>query len=329
MFDLRGSCAFVMRNGLYTHVMEYRLLFELPAFLLGLLFGSFLNVCIARLPQGLSIITPRSRCPECSRAIRWHDNVPLLSWILLRRRCRDCGLPIPARYPMVELAVGVWFAIAAYVFSSTLSATTQTTEQLAFAVLGTLGAAILGFLLIGLMVMDWQTMLLPDAFTLSGIAIGFFLVCIQAVFLGPNEDQINLTSHHIQLASPGNVVDRGNLFFTGPEALIMGRMAAICGVALLLLAIRSLYKTMRKREGMGLGDVKMLAMIAAFLGFWPAVLALFAGVLSACAYAVALLVRGRANAATRLPFGSFLAIGGLVAALFGGPIIAAYATLLR
>jgi leader peptidase (prepilin peptidase)/N-methyltransferase len=179
------------------------------------------------------------------------------------------------------------------------------------------------------MVMDWQTMLLPDAFTLSGIAIGFFLICIQAVFLGPNEDQINLTSHHIQLASPGNVVDRGNLFFTGPEALIMGRMAAICGVALLLLAIRSLYKTMRKREGMGLGDVKMLAMIAAFLGFWPAVLALFMGVLSACAYAVALLLRGRANAATRLPFGSFLAIGGLVAALFGGPIIAAYATLLR
>jgi len=311
--------------------MDVRLLFELPALLLGLLFGSFLNVCIARLPRGESIVSPRSRCPECGHTIRWRDNIPLLSWFLLRRRCRDCRCPIPARYPLIELALGLWFAFAAYNFPVTVpgSATPLTTEQLAVATLGAVGFAILGFLLLGLMAMDWQTMLLPDAFTISGIAIGFFLVCIQAVFLGPGEDQINLTSHHIRLASPGNVVDHGNLFFTGPEALVMGRLAAICGVALVLLTIRSLYKTTRKREGMGLGDVKMLAMIAAFLGFWPAVVALFAGVLAACGFAVVLLARHRANAATRLPFGSFLALGGMIAALYGGPIIAAYTTLLR
>jgi len=311
--------------------MDLRLLFELPAFLLGLLFGSFLNVCIARLPRGESVVAPRSRCPECGHTIRWHDNIPLLSWFLLRRRCRDCGQPIAARYPLTELALGLWFALAAYNFRVTASnsATPLTTEQIAMAVLSAVGFAVLGFLLLGLMAMDWQTMLLPDAFTITGIAIGFFLVCIQAIFLGPGEDQINLTSHHIRLASPGNVVDHGNLFFTGPEALVMGRLATICGVGLLLLAIRSLYKLARKREGMGLGDVKMLAMIAAFLGFWPAIVALFAGVLAACAFALILLGRRRANTATKLPFGSFLALGGLVAALYGEPIIAAYTTLLR
>jgi leader peptidase (prepilin peptidase)/N-methyltransferase len=197
------------------------------------------------------------------------------------------------------------------------------------AVISCLSLLVLGFLLIGLAVMDWQTMTLPDAFTVTGIFLGLLLTCTQALFLGPAEDQINLASHHIRLASPGNVVDRGNLFFTGPEALIMGRLAAICGVALLLLAIRAIYKAVRKREGMGLGDVKLLAMMAAFLGFAPALLALFAGVIAAFVYAVTLLLRGRAGAASRLPFGSFLAAGGLFSALFGRPLIDAYLALFR
>jgi leader peptidase (prepilin peptidase) / N-methyltransferase len=307
------------------------LTFELAGLLLGLLFGSFLNVCIARLPHAESIVAPRSRCPQCRSLIRWYDNIPLLSWILLGRRCRDCRQPIPARYPLVELATGAWFATAAYQLALALPfpGGQSSGEHLAMAVIACLSLCVLGFLLLGLMVMDWQTMLLPDAFTLTGVFLGFLLTCMQAVFLGPMEDQINLTAHHIHLSSPGNVVDRGNLFLTGPEALIMGRLAAICGVALLLLAIRGLYKAVRKREGMGLGDVKLLAMIAAFLGFWPALLSLFAGVMAAFVYAVALLVRGRAGAATRLPFGSFLAAGGLFAALFGRPLIDAYIGLFR
>jgi leader peptidase (prepilin peptidase) / N-methyltransferase len=189
--------------------------------------------------------------------------------------------------------------------------------------------AILGFLLIGLMVMDWQTMILPDAFTLTGIAIALFLVCTQAIFLGPSEDQIHLTKHSLHLTSPGGVVDSGNVFLTGAESLIFGRIAAICGAALLLLLIRWLYRAIRHREGMGLGDVKLIGMIAAFLGFWPAVLSLFVGTLAAAFYGVLLLARGRAGATSKLAFGSFLSIGGLVAALYGNRLIDMYIALLH
>jgi len=192
-----------------------------------------------------------------------------------------------------------------------------------------LGVAILGFLLIGLMVMDWQTMILPDAFTLSGIFIALLLVCSQAVFLGPNEDEVVLSNHHIQLTSPGGVVDHGNLFLTGPESLIFGRIVAICGAAMLLLLIRWVYQAVRHREGMGLGDVKLIAMIAAFLGFWPAILSLFLGTIAASLYGVWLLAGGRAGAASKLPFGSFLCMGGLVAAQFGNRLIDNYIALLR
>jgi leader peptidase (prepilin peptidase)/N-methyltransferase len=192
-----------------------------------------------------------------------------------------------------------------------------------------LPVAILGFLLIGLMVMDWQTMTLPDAFTLTGIAIGLFLVCTQAIFLGPNEDQVRLTKHSLHLTSPGGVTDNGNVFLTGPESLIFGRVAAICGTALLLLIIRWIYKAIRHREGMGFGDVKLLAMIAAFLGFWPAILSLFIGVIVASLYGAFLLIRGRAIATSKLPFGSFLCVGGLVAAVFGNRLIDMYIALLR
>jgi leader peptidase (prepilin peptidase)/N-methyltransferase len=195
--------------------------------------------------------------------------------------------------------------------------------------LAALAMAILGFLLIGLLVMDWQTMILPDAFTLTGIAIALFLICTQAIFLGPNEDQIHLTKHSLHLTSPGGVTDNGNVFLTGPESLIFGRIAATCGAALLLLLIRWLYRAIRHREGMGLGDVKLLAMIAAFLGFWPAILSLFLGTLLAALYGLTLLARGRAGAASRLAFGSFLCAGGLISAQFGNRLINMYIALLR
>ncbi len=88
------------------------LAFELPAFLLGLLFGSFLNVCISRLPEHRSVVKPRSHCPKCLAPIRWYDNVPLVSWVLLAGKCRKCKGAIPWRYPAVELATGLWFALA-------------------------------------------------------------------------------------------------------------------------------------------------------------------------------------------------------------------------
>ena len=313
-------------------------LYEVIGFLFGLLFGSFLNVCISRIPRGESIIHPRSRCPQCGAAIRWYDNIPVLSWLILRGRCRDCHESIPWRYPAVEIAVGLWFL---YIARAIRSAThldlaigvatlpPLTSSQITIYVLAILGTAILGFLLIGLIVIDWQTFTLPDAFTLSGIAIGLFLVCTQAIFLGPNEDQVLLTKHSIHLSSPGGVTDAGNVFLTGPETLIFGRIAAICGAALLLLLIRWLYKAIRHREGMGLGDVKLIAMIAAFLGFTPAILALFIGVLLASLYGVWLVLRRKGGAATKLPFGSFLSAGGLIAALWGNTLIDSYLALFR
>jgi leader peptidase (prepilin peptidase) / N-methyltransferase len=306
-------------------------LYEAGAFVLGLLFGSFLNVCISRLPLHESIVHPRSHCPRCSAPIRWHDNIPLLSWLLLQGRCRDCRQAIPWRYPLVELAIGLWFAVVAYrCFAAWTTSTVPLSleNQIALILIG-LGLGALGFLLIGLMVMDWQTLLLPDAFTLSGIAIAFLLIFVRAAFLGPTEDQVVLSNHHITLTSPGGVTDHGNLFFTGPESLIMGRIAAACGAALILLLIRWLYKALRHREGMGLGDAKLLAMIAAFLGFWPAVLALFFGVLLATVYALALLLRGKAVPTSKLAFGSFLALGGLLVAQFGNRLIDLYTAILR
>jgi leader peptidase (prepilin peptidase) / N-methyltransferase len=311
-----------------------RILYEAIGLLLGLVFGSFLNVCISRLPRHESIVHPRSYCPRCKSPIRWFDNIPILSWLLLRGRCRDCHQPIPLRYPLVELACGLWFALQAarlyavvhfYFYDPTHSAASS---YAAFAIIASVAVSILGFLLIGLIVMDWQTGLLPDAFTLTGIALGLFLICIQAFFLGPTDEQVVLT-RPIHITSAGATTNPGNVFLTGSEAVIGGRVLAVFGVTLLLLSIRWVYRALRHREGMGLGDVKLLAMIAAFLGFWPAILSLFLGVIGAAIYGIFLLTKRRAGATTKLPFGSFLAAGGLIAAQFGDRIIDAYSQLLR
>ena len=305
-------------------------LVELIALLMGLLLGSFLNVCIVRIPRGESIAWPGSRCLACGHAIRWYDNVPVLSWMRLRGRCRDCGEAISWRYPAVELATALWFVAAgSRLWSALHPAVGAASFVLPFQAIGAVGFAALGLLLIGLAVIDWQTQRLPDAITFSGIAAGVFLVCTQAIFLGPTDYQIVFASKHLRLSSPGSFAAKGNVFLTGTEALIFGRLMAIVGAALILLAIRWTYKALRGREGLGLGDVKMLAMVAAFLGFWPTVLTLFAGVLLATVYAAALIVRQRAGALTRLPLGSFLGVGGLFVALFGQPILTWYAGLLR
>src|SRR5258708_4693338 len=133
---------------------------ELAAFFVGLLFGSFLNVCISRLPRHESIVKPRSHCPKCGTPIRWYDNVPIISWLILRGRCRDCKQSIPWRYPLIELLTGIWFMrIGAqmwmYWHMGVISSgdINYTASQSLFYSLDVLGLAILGFLLIGLMVM--------------------------------------------------------------------------------------------------------------------------------------------------------------------------------
>ncbi len=298
----------------------------------GLLLGSFLNVCIVRVPRGESVVAPGSRCVGCGHAVRWFDNVPVVSWFVLRGKCRDCGVGISWRYWVVELAVGLWtmatfarFPREGIGFFGDFPAIFFYPEQL----IALVGITLLGWLLIGLIAIDWEWQRLPDAFTLGGIAAGMFLVCVQAIFLGPTDDQVVLNSaKQLRLSSPGSFAARGNVFLTGPENLIFGRLLAVCGAALILLAVRWIYKALRKRDGLGLGDVKMLAMVAAFLGFWPAVLTLFFGVTLASAWALGLMVRGKAGALTKLPLGSFLGVGGLVVAVVGNAVIGWYRGLL-
>jgi leader peptidase (prepilin peptidase) / N-methyltransferase len=302
------------------------LVFELPAFLLGLLLGSFLNVCISRLPEHRSLSKPRSHCPNCLHTIAWYDNVPLLSWILLRARCRNCKQPISWRYPVVELSFALWLTFAARtafpllkpgISTSVFSATTI--DATAF--------AILGFLLIGLIVMDWQTHTLPDAFTLTGTLLGFLLLCVRSAYLLPHQYDLLLHGHN-PLTSVGGTIDNGNVVLTGSEHLVLGRLLGITLATGLLLLIRFAYKALRHREGLGLGDIKLVAMITAFLGFWLAAFAIFLGFILCSIYALTLIARRRATSTTRLPLGAFLAIGGLVAAILGAPVIAWYASLL-
>jgi leader peptidase (prepilin peptidase)/N-methyltransferase len=307
--------------------MEVSHLFEAAAFLLGLLFGSFLNVCISRLPKHESLWRPRSHCPNCLVTIRFYDNVPLLSWVLLAARCRNCKQRIPWRYPAVELSVALWFLLITKIVRFDYIFRELPLTELKYAIPQSFALAILGFLLIGLLVMDWQTHKLPDAFTLTGIVVGFVLVFVQAAFLGEHQDEVILHGRN-PLTSPGGVVDKGNVILTGPEHLILGRLLAIVAAAGIVLLIRFAYLKLRGREGMGLGDAKLMAMLAAFLGFWPAMLAFFVGVVLCAGYALTLLARRRATAVSRLPLGTFVCIGGLLAALVGPQVIAWYGGLL-
>jgi leader peptidase (prepilin peptidase)/N-methyltransferase len=144
------------------------LLILLPVFVLGAAIGSFLNVCIARWPADLSVVRPRSRCPRCERAIAWHENIPLVSWVLLRGRCRGCQLPISVQYPAVELAVGLGWVASVIAFDLTL-------ESARVAVFGTL--------LFGIAVTDAKTYLIPDGFTVSGLVL-VFAAAIANFFVG-------------------------------------------------------------------------------------------------------------------------------------------------
>lgn len=309
-------------------------MFEIDAFLVGLLFGSLLNVCIARLPTHESIVKPRSYCPRCGAMIHWYDNIPILSFLLLRAKCRKCKARIPWRYPLVELAVGLWFVrslggiygVYQYHYIWDLGPAPTLGGDIV-GVSAAVALAMLGFLLIGLLVMDWRTHTLPDAFTLTGTAIGFAITCVQVLFLAPGEGDVHL-KHSLRMSSPGSMAATGDVFLTGSEALVLGRIGAIVAAAGIVLLIRWLYKKLRRQEGLGLGDVKLMAMIAAFLGFWPAMLAGFVGVVLCAGYAVVLVVRRRVTGQTRLPLGTFLSIGGLFAALFGATIIDWYRSLL-
>ncbi len=253
------------------------------AVIMGLVFGSFLNVCIARLPAHQSIVTPRSRCRACGVQIRSLDNIPVASWIWLRGHCRVCNARISVHYPLVELGTALLF----------VGCVLQT--GMAWP---TLVNAVACFLLLGLAVMDAQTMLLPDSFTVTGLGLAFAL----------------------KVGAPG-VQGRGLIAW---ETLEDAALAAA-----MLLLISAVYWVVRRRQGVGMGDVKLLAMMAAFIGLSLTLFAYFLSVLAAAIFAIVLMARRRVHGFDRLPFGSFLAGAGILAIFIGKPVIAWYLALLH
>ncbi len=255
-------------------------------FLVGLVFGSFLNVCISRLPQHESVVRPRSRCPHCQHPIRLLDNIPVLSWLILRGRCRDCGQPISWRYPAIELATALLFLLCQLTFGITLAG---------------IGGMVFCFLLLGLAATDAETLTLPNAFTYPGIVLGLIYTALipRAMF-------------------SFRVADVASSLFSG------------IGYALLILAIRWVYLKVRHVEGMGIGDAKLMAMIAVWMGPKLTAEVFFIGVFAAAIYGILLLLtRAGRGMQTPLPMGSFLCGAALFALFQGQTVLKWYAHFFR
>jgi leader peptidase (prepilin peptidase)/N-methyltransferase len=243
------------------------------AAMVGASFGSFLNVVIYRLPIGESIVSPPSRCPSCGNQLPWHDNVPIVGWLLLRGRCRQCRNPISIQYPIVELITAVLFVLVVWLTPPGLLLAKR---------------LLLVCMLIALFGIDLAHQILPNSITLPGILVGLLLSA-----------------------------------FTPPgwrDALI----GAVLGAAI-LYAIAWGYYLWRREEGLGMGDVKMLAMVGAFLGWKAVLVTLVLSSFSGALIGVALIASQRGSMKLALPFGTFLALGTLVAMLVGDPLVAWYA----
>jgi leader peptidase (prepilin peptidase)/N-methyltransferase len=301
----------------YSTTRMIRIVGTIFAGLLGLAFGSFLNVCLSRWPEGESVVRPRSHCRDCDHALAWWENLPLLSWLALRGRCRKCGAWIGLRYPLVELAIGVlwaWIASGAY---PDVPGDFVPSQLLVYVFALRILQMFLMWLLVAMAVLDAEHFWLPNFLTIPGTAIGLASATLDPFILVKLDPLTGL---------PLTEGMDGMRFGLWTPGII--RLGGILIAAGLMLLIRWLYKLIRKREGMGLGDVKLMAMLAAWLGLPGALLAFGLGaVLGAFAALVLLAVPARdseSGAATKLPFGTFLCIGGIVSSLWGEQMIAAY-----
>jgi leader peptidase (prepilin peptidase)/N-methyltransferase len=218
-------------------------------FIYGLAFGSFLNVCIYRMPLGLSVVKPRSACPNCKRAIAFYDNLPVLSWLLLAGRCRHCKVRISVRYLLIEVLTGALF-LGCYAYAGLT--------------LATLKYCVFGFLLLGLIFTDAETKLLPDKLTLPGLALGLVFSLLVPVH--------DLASQLV----PGMV----SLPFSADLATpLLSLLDSLLGAALgasFIYGAGAVYLRWRGAEGMGFGDVKLMAMVGAFLGIKLTIFTIFA-----------------------------------------------------
>ena len=294
----------------------------LGLFLLGLIFGSFLNVCIYRMPQGLSVAKPRSACPQCKAPIRAYDNIPVLSWILLRGRCRDCKAPISPRYAIVELLTAVLFTASFLHFGFTLE---------------TAKACVLSFLLTGLILTDADCHLLPDGLTLPGLALGLGFSLLVPVD--------NFFSQMLPLSLWHGISPEVSWRLA---SLLDSFMGAALGAAFIYGA-GFVYLKWKGIEGMGFGDVKLMAMIGGFLGMRMTILIIFLAAMSGAVFGLTIMLvvwrkrlrrrlqRGKEPAAIarqrawrsasllyrqyEIPFGSFLGSVALLMLFYGGTLV--------
>lgn len=270
-------------------------------FLFGIVIGSFLNVCITRIPEGISIVSPASRCPRCETAIKPYDNIPVLSWLLLRGKCRNCHLPISPMYPIVEFFTGAFFVLTYYTFGLTL----PTFKFLFF-----------GCLLIILIVTDIRVRMLPDAVNWFGFGIALAFAIRVPLNDGTSATIFSLAGLHRWPPHAG-------LLFNSLDALLGAGLGSF-----LLWSAATVYKLVRKREGMGFGDVKMMAMVGAFLGPRDTLLTILVGTLLGSVVGLGIVSslflagwqRRLAERAHRRGLGSLLALRWALAAQYQLPL---------
>jgi leader peptidase (prepilin peptidase) / N-methyltransferase len=260
----------------------------------GLVVGSFLNVCILRLPHGTSISRPRSHCPQCKKLIPWYDNVPILSYVMLGGRCRRCKKKISARYPFIEALSGVVSVLLYLKYG-----------------LGVEWVIFLGFssALIVLAFIDLDHRILPDPITLNGIWVGI-LVSVYLARPSPMVSQL-LRLAGVQTTNPRVI------------ALIASLIGIVVGGGL-LWGVAEAYLRLRGVEGMGFGDVKMMAMVGAFLGAPLTLLTIMLGSLLGSVIGLAFIQFASKTKEYELPFGTFLSLAGIISVLYGQDLVSWY-----
>lgn len=267
---------------------------EALVFLLGMIVGSFLNVCILRIPAGLSIVSPRSRCPKCEKPIAGYDNVPVLSWLLLGGKCRHCKTPISAQYPAVEFLTGLLF-LACY---------------LAFGLTPEAGKwAVFSALMIVLTITDLRARLLPDKVNLTGTILGIAF----SLFVPVGDGAAQWIA--------------AKLFAFPPPAPVVSLCDALIGAAAsggFLWLVAEGYFRLQGREGMGGGDPKMMAMVGTFLGLKAAWLTVLGGALLGSLIGGAFILLRRKGSEYEVPFGTFLGASALLTVFFGVRLLAWY-----
>lgn len=267
--------------------------------IVGLIVGSFLNVCIARIPLETSIISPPSHCPRCKTPIRWYDNIPLVSYAILRGRCRTCGQRISWRYPLVELMNGLLYLWA-------------------FSEFGITGEAVLVMALCSSLVVitfiDLDHQIIPDVITFPGMVIG---LVVAPFFMTTLAGPLSFGLGNV-LPSPGQY---GTSFLNAFIGILLG------GAPLYLIGW--LWEKFRKVEAMGGGDVKFMAMVGGFLGWKGAFLTIMLGAMAGSIVGVSLILLKKHQADKVIPFGPFLAFGTLLTLFRGPEIIAWYLGLIR